>query len=354
MNKLRYALIGFGGIAENRIAKEGFGLGGGDGQPCNAQLVGATDCNPEREAAVKALGLRWYGSLQEILAANDIDALFIATSNSTHAQITLDGLLSGKHCIVEKPLATSLDDAEALVCEARKRKLSLAVDHMMVKNAYNSKAASLVQAGTLGNVDAICLHMEFLYGTTPEEIASWRCSKPSELGGPIGDVGSHCFYMAESLLKGKVVELACIYQAKRLGIHVEDGAFISFRMDHGVEGSVRVSFAEQRGGLPGTISNLGYEIYGSKGVLRSFGTLFQLSGHSGEPVKLRLEMETADGVKDIPIERPANIYRAVVEEHASSIINQTPMDGSDGLRNLKLILAAHESAKQCGKIIEIR
>ena len=61
MKKIKYAIIGFGGIAENRIAKEGFGCDKArfNGLP-NAELVGATDMNPAREDAAKALGLKWY------------------------------------------------------------------------------------------------------------------------------------------------------------------------------------------------------------------------------------------------------------------------------------------------------
>ena len=61
MSKVKYALIGFGGIAENRVAKEGFACDAGRFRPLRfAKLVGATDLNPMRESAAKALGLAWY------------------------------------------------------------------------------------------------------------------------------------------------------------------------------------------------------------------------------------------------------------------------------------------------------
>ena len=60
MYKVKYALVGFGGIAENRIAKEGFACDSKRFRPLrNAKLVGATDVNPARRAAVEALGLGW-------------------------------------------------------------------------------------------------------------------------------------------------------------------------------------------------------------------------------------------------------------------------------------------------------
>ena len=58
--KIKYAMIGFGGIAENRIAKEGFGCDKTrfDGHPL-ADLIGVTDMNKARKKAAKELGLKW-------------------------------------------------------------------------------------------------------------------------------------------------------------------------------------------------------------------------------------------------------------------------------------------------------
>ncbi len=344
-NVIRYALIGFGGIAENRIAREGFGLGAGFIRPKNAELVAATDLNASRRQAAETLGLRWSGSAQELFDDKNINAVYIATNNRSHAELAMTAMASGKHCVIEKPMATTIDDARKLVTMAEERTLSLAIDHMMTKNAFNIKAKSLIETGTLGTVNDLCLHMEFLYGSTPEEAKSWRCSSPEEFGGPIGDVASHCLYMAEFLLGSHIASLSCVYLPKHLPIVVEEGARIAFQMVNGLTGSIRVSFGEPRGGLVGTLSNLGYEVYGDKGALRGFGTLFQLSGHPGEPIKIRLELETAEGVRNVTVDKPDNIYKAVVEEHAESVIRGLPMDGSDGLRNLELILAAHESAK---------
>ena len=76
MDKIRYAIIGFGGIAENRVAKEGYGC---DKTRFNglekAVLTGATDMNPARKEAAEALGLKWYDSMEAILADADIDAV---------------------------------------------------------------------------------------------------------------------------------------------------------------------------------------------------------------------------------------------------------------------------------------
>lgn len=354
MAKIKYAIIGFGGIAENRIAREGFACDKSRFQPLpNAELTGATDINPARKPVAAALGLKWYNSVQAVLADPEIKAVFIATNNLTHAGITRDALKAGKHCIVEKPVATTVRDAVELAELAKEKKLSLAVDHMMKENAFNIKARELVAGNTLGAVNDACFHMEFSYGSSPEEAATWRCSSREEIGGPIGDVASHCMYMAEFLLGSRIKALGCVYYPKTMAIVVEDGAYIKYSMENGLTGSIRVGFNEPRGGPGGTLLNLGYEIYGTSAVLRGYATLFQLSGHEDEPVKVRLELDTFSARKDVRPEKIMNIYQAVIVKHADSILNNIPLCGSDAVHNLELITAAHESASNGGRIVKV-
>ncbi len=354
MSKVRYALIGFGGIAENRIAKEGFACDASRFKPLRqAVLVGATDINPKRKRAAQALGLAWYRDADAVLADASVEAVFIATNNLSHAPLARQALEAGKAVIVEKPLAPTSREARALVKLAAKKRLSLSVDHMMTHNALNKKARGLVADGTLGAVNDACFHMQFAYGFDPAEAATWRCSNRAEMGGPIGDVASHCFYMAEFLLGSRIKAVRAVYYPKRMAIRVEDGALIQCDLANGVTCSVLVSFCDRRGGLGGTLSNLGYEIYGGRGALRGYGTLFQLSGHAGEPFKIRLELDTFARQKDFTVTRPENIYQGVIAEHAASVLKGEPLTCEEGLRNVLLCEATHRSAQRGGKSVVV-
>jgi predicted dehydrogenase len=354
MQKVKYAIIGFGGIAENRIAKEGFACDKSRFKALEkAELVGATDVNPARREAAEALGLTWYGSLDDILADKEIDAVFVATNNKTHAQIAETAMRAGKHVIIEKPISTSVEDAKKLVETAKETGASLSVDHMMVHNSYNVAAKELIASGKLGTVNDCCFHMEFSYGSTPEEANTWRCSSVEEMGGPIGDVASHCMYMAEFMFDSPIVSLACVYLPKMMDMKVEDGAYVKFTMANGMTGSAKVAFSEPRGGLGGTLSNLGYEIYGSDAALRGYATLFQLSGYDDEPVKIRLELDKFETQELIKPEKIQNIYQEVINHHAESVLEGIQLLGGDGVHNLELCAAAHKSAQNNGAIVEM-
>ncbi len=355
MKKIKYAIIGFGGIAENRIAKEGFACDTARfGALEKAELTGAADLNPARQEAAEALGLKWYASTDDILADSEIDAVFVATNNLTHAKIAEAAMRAGKHVIVEKPISTSVADAEKLVETAKETAASLAVDHMMVYNSYNELAKETVASGKLGTVNDSCFHMEFSYGSTPEEANTWRCASIDEMGGPIGDVASHCMYMAEFIFDSPIVSLAGVYLPKMMDIKAEDGAYLKYTMANGMSGSVKVAFSEARGGLGGTLGNLGYEIYGSDAVLRGYGTLFQLSGYADEPFKIRLELDKFDSQEPLEPTKIQNIYQKVITHHAESILEGAQLLGGDGVHNLKLCAAAHKSAQNNGSIIEVK
>ncbi len=352
---VRYAVIGFGGIAENRIAREGFALDRRRFAPLReAVLLGAWSRSDRRRRAAEELGLHWYESLESLLADERLDAVFIAGNNATHVPYALQALAAGKHVILEKPMGVTSAEAEAVTATAAARRLSLSVDHMMRRNGFNRKARELILSGACGTVRHAELHVQGGFGLRPEERTTWRCADPGELGGPIGDVGSHCLYMAEYLLGSPIVRIAAVYEPKVLPVPVEDGAMIRFELASGLRGVIRVAFGVSYGTAEEAQDQLGYEIYGTAGTLRGCGVLGQLSGHEDEPRPLRLELHRNGERIAVRPEHTENIYRQVVAEHAASVRDGHPLSGEEGVHNLRLCLAAHASARQGGVWLDVR
>ena len=355
MKKVTYVLVGFGGIAENRVAKEGYACDVKRFKALKfAKLVGATDLNPARQAAAEALGLKWYPSLKDVLADESVDAVYIATNNRSHVPLAMEALKAGKHVIVEKPIATSIADAKKLNALAKRKGLSLTVDHMMVNNAWNVAGKAALAKGALGKINDCCYHMEFAYGYDPAEAATWRCSKVEEMGGPIGDVASHCFYVSEFMFGKKIKKLGAVYYPKVMKIKAEDGAYVKFFFEDGTQGSVNCAFSELRGGLAGTLTNLGYEIYGDKAAMRGYGTMFQLSGYADEPIVQRLEIDNGKKVAAVKPAKIQNIYQTLIEGHAKSVLDGKPLTADDAIHNLALCDACHKSAQAGGKILAVK
>ena len=187
MKKIRYAIAGFGGIAETRIAREGFALDTSRFASLRyAEAVGAYDPNSGRRSAAATLGLSWYDDYRQLLADSGVDAVYVASNNATHAELALAALRAGKHVIVEKPIATRISAARELVNTASRRRLALSVDHMVVYNSTNVLARQAVKDRRIGVVNDCCFHMEFAYS------ANLQCYLDPMLQALSEDVVTRC------------------------------------------------------------------------------------------------------------------------------------------------------------------
>src|SRR6478735_10547372 len=94
-------------------------------------LAAVCDLDPDRAAKVvgDARGVDVETSLQRLLARDDLDAIAVATPANTHRDIAMAALESGRHVLVEKPLASSVSAATEMVDAARERGLLLMCDH---------------------------------------------------------------------------------------------------------------------------------------------------------------------------------------------------------------------------------
>ena len=214
MKKVKYAIIGFGGIAENRIAKEGFACDTSRVAALpNAELVGATDMNQSREAAAKALNLKWYKNMDEIFADPEIDAVYIATPHLSHYELSKQALLAGKHVLCEIPLVleeaqarelyTLAEEQKRVLMEAHKTAYCPAFNHLMV----------MIKSGAIGEVVDIEASLSRLL---PDKTR--REFDPSQAGG--------------SMYESAVYPLLPIF--KLLGTEYK-GLNIYSRMENGVD-----------------------------------------------------------------------------------------------------------------------
>ncbi|MBN1269869.1 MAG: Gfo/Idh/MocA family oxidoreductase [Kiritimatiellae bacterium] len=93
-----------------------------------------------------------YTDYREMLRDSSIDAVAIATPVSTHFEIAMEALGSGRHVLVEKPLAASTAEVKMLIEEAERRRLVLMVDHTFVYTGAVRRIRKLIEAGDLGEI----------------------------------------------------------------------------------------------------------------------------------------------------------------------------------------------------------
>jgi len=143
---IRVGVVGYGywgpNLVRNFMAAQG------------SSVVAVADLNEARLQPLQKLypSLKTYANAIDLIRATDIDAVVIATPVSSHFDLALATLQSGKHVLVEKPIASTSDQAKHLIDEAARRNLVLMVDHTFVYTDAVRKVRELISSGALGQI----------------------------------------------------------------------------------------------------------------------------------------------------------------------------------------------------------
>jgi phthalate 4,5-cis-dihydrodiol dehydrogenase len=143
MDVLRLGIAGLG-MAQARVLPEIASLP-------YVRICAAADLRkPALEAFAAKFGGRTFLTVEEMCRFDGIDAVYVATPHELHASHAISALENGKHVIVEKPVALSLDDIEKMNAAAERHKLKLLAGHTHSFDPPICAMAELVQGGTLG------------------------------------------------------------------------------------------------------------------------------------------------------------------------------------------------------------
>jgi predicted dehydrogenase len=235
-----------------------------------ARLTAVASSNRDRaEAVAHQLGVaRAEADADAVFSASDIDVVHICTPNATHAPLAAAALAAGKHVVCEKPLATSVADARALVRAADEAGVVGAVPfvyryHPMVREARARVASG--RMGTLLTLDGSYLQDWMLR----EDDDDWRADAAA--GGPsraFADIGSHLCDLVEFVTGERIARLAARTRRvfdERGGRRVtnEDVAALLIETESGALGTLLVSQM-----APGRKNALIIELHGSRRSIR--------------------------------------------------------------------------------------
>lgn len=230
MKKIPIALIGAGAIGQTHIDRLL--------RSERASLCAIADPTPAGREQAQALGLPWFASHQDLLAAQRPAGAIVATPNAMHVPVAADFLAQGVAVLVEKPVADSLQAARHLVRLQAESGVPVLVGHHRRHNPVLQRARRIVEQGRLGRVVAANALATFLKPDGYFE-AAWR-REPG--GGPvlinlIHDIDMLCF------LLGDVVQVQAFGSNAARGFAVEDTAAATLRFASGAVGTVLVSDA---------------------------------------------------------------------------------------------------------------
>lgn len=233
MNNIRYGIVGFGRFAERAIAPA---IQHSD----NSTLVALQKRSlPEAKKKAAAYNIpQAFDSAEALVRCDEVDAVFIVSANSAHCAETIAAANAGKHVLVEKPMTTSVAEAEAMVSACERNNVRLMVGTMVRLSPLIERMKSLVNAGTIGRVTAI--RSEFFYDAHQSH-RGWLRDPKVAGGGPIFDVGVHCLDTMRFLLDDEVAKVHSV-RSPQISSSTELTAFLSLQFTRGTPGSIYCSY----------------------------------------------------------------------------------------------------------------
>ena len=332
---MRVGLLGCGNIAYWMHLRALLSIPG-------ATLAAAADPDEAaRERARRLTGVPVYERPEDLLGRNDIGAVVICAPTHLHAQLAIAASTAGKHFYLEKPIATTAEDAGRVMEAAAQAGVTGVIGFNRRLHPLYEQARDLIAAGRIGRVRAVqtacCEPMPL--GTMPP----WRRLRATG-GGVLLELASHHIDQLRWLLGD---EVACITASTRSELSEQDTARIDLSMKGGVEVQ---SFFSVRAGLTDY-----FEFLGDRGALR-------IDRHSPR-LSLRLGRQFGYGIRrpwvfptpaaaawrirrlfrpsaDPSFRRSLRAFLEHVRGHSSPGATLT-----DGLRSLEVILAAEDSAR---------
>jgi len=337
---LRGALIGCGFFADNHLHAWADVPGAG--------IVALCDRDPARlAAAAAAFGIgRTYADAAEMLAAERLDFVDIATTVPTHRPLVELAAAAGVNLICQKPLADTMEDARAMVAAAEAAGVTMMVHENFRWQSAIRRAAAEIEAGAIGAPfwGRVSFRSAFdVYAAQPYLATDARFI--------IQDLGIHILDVARFLF-GDVASLSATTRRVNPRIRGEDVATMLMTHENGVTSVVDCSYATRLPVEPFPQTLL--EVDGDAGTLRlDAGYRLTVFGPRG----LR-EIDAAPPL--LPwAERPwHNIQESVlrIQEHFAECLaaGRAPeTSGADNVRTLGLVHAAYASAEAGGRSMEM-
>ncbi len=340
---IRVALVGCGRIAERHAVLLG------EGQVEGAGLAAVCDVVPERAAA---LGSKYkvphFTDMQEMMRQVSPDIVSVLTPSGMHAQHVIELARHGRHIVVEKPMALTLDDADRMIEVCDRAGVRLFV---VKQNRFNRPVIKLreaLEAGRFGKLVLGTVRVRWCRRQSYYDHDDWRGTWALD-GGVLANQASHHVDLLEWMM-GDVETVFARGATALARIECEDTAVATLKFRNGALGIVEATTAARPVDLEGSIS-----ILGEKGTV-------EIGGFAVNQLKTWRFAEETEEDKDVIARystNPPSVYGFGHQAYYAHIVacichnREQLIDGLEGRRSLELISAMYESM-ETGREVPLR
>ncbi|MDE2363437.1 MAG: Gfo/Idh/MocA family oxidoreductase [Hyphomicrobiales bacterium] len=346
MDRVRIGVVGAGAIGRMHVAT----IAASD---C-ALACAVADPAPEAEGFARELGIPYFADHRTMMDVAAPDAVIVAAPNDLHVPIALDAIARKLPVLVEKPIASTLEDGETLVRASTDKGAPVLVGHHRRHNPVIAEARRLVRGGAIG-APTLATILSGFYKPAEYFDLQWR----RRIGaGPVLINLIHEIDLVRFIC-GEIAEVQAMSSNARRGYEVEDTAGVLLRLHNGA--LVTISLSDT------VAAPWSWDL--SSGELPSYppqthgGQSHFFCGVDGSLTLPSLEHWSYKGKKSwhspiardlISVERASPYLRQL--RHLCAVMRgeeQPIVDATDGLRTLRATLAVHEAARS-GRPVRIQ
>ena len=330
---IRFAIVGCGRIAKRHAELLG------TGQIKGATLAAVCDIVPERaKAFAERFSVPGFISIEELLAQSDIDVITVLTPSGMHADLAVQAARAGRHIVVEKPMALTLEDADRMIAAADAAGVRLFVVKQNRFNVPVVKARQALDAGRLGQLVLGTVRVRWCRDQKYYAQDAWRGTWAQD-GGVIANQASHHVDMLGWFM-GPVESVHARGATALVDIQTEDTCVATVKFRNGALGVIEATGATRPRDLEGSLSVLGA------------GGAIEISGFAVNQIRhwnfVAPAAEDAEVLEKFSV-NPPNVYgfghQAYYEHVVDCLAHNKPalVDGREGRGSLELVIALYES-----------
>jgi predicted dehydrogenase len=341
-------MLNIGLVGCGRIARRHADLLGG-GKIDGARLVSVCDIQEERARKVaERHGVDWYTDMDEMMQSQQIDVVSVLTPSGDHAPHVINLARYGRNILVEKPMALTLDDSDAIISACDENGCRLFVVKQNRFNVPVLKLREAVEQGRFGQLVLGTVRVRWCRRQDYYDQDDWRGTWAKD-GGVLTNQASHHVDLLEWMM-GSVDTVFGRSTTALVKVEVEDTAVVTLRFRNGALGIIEATTAARPKDLEGSIS-----ILGERGTV-------EIGGFAVNRMKTWLFAEPMAGDDEV-LERyscnPPDVYgfghKTYYEHMVDCIVNdkQHLVDGLEARKSIELITAIYESI-ETGNEVSLR
>jgi predicted dehydrogenase len=295
-----------------------------------ARVVAVTDLDAgARRGSAARTGAADHRTVAELLADERVQAVSVCVPHNLHSQIALAAIAAGKHVLLEKPMAVSVEECDEIIAASERAGVTVGVSHNQLFYPPHVRARELIESGALGAPQMLRLRLAI-----GGKFAGWRSDPAATGGGLLFDAGVHRFYMARALF-GEVEQLTAMTDvAPDVG---ENLAVVLLRFSSGALGTIEANYHAPKGAFDDAI-----EVCCAEGMLYISGCEADYEGFRTGPALRRYDGAWHD--EHVHSGSWDDSVHASVQAFVSALADGVapPVDGHEGRAVVQLIRAVYE------------